>query len=166
MRRRRGKGGEIRAAARRIPSWEHIPGGKTGRNWNHALKIGVPCYSQRYSQRYSPRYSHRGHRDYPLHRANGRTPRLANDLTPIGAADWNYDFAARLLERAGFGGTPEEIQALPRLTPAQAVARLVRFEGAAAGKFASLRTFRNPRSRTGTVPSPPSLSHRPRKIER
>ena len=27
-----------------------------------------------------------------------------NDLTPIGAADWNYDFAAHLLERAGFGG--------------------------------------------------------------
>src|SRR5229473_2815537 len=52
-----------------------------------------------------------------------------NDLTPIGAADWNYDFAAHLLERAGFGGTPEEIQALAKLTPAQAVARLVRFEG-------------------------------------
>ena len=32
-----------------------------------------------------------------------------NDLTPIAPADWNYDFAAHLLERAGFGGTPEEI---------------------------------------------------------
>ncbi len=52
-----------------------------------------------------------------------------NDLTPIGAADWNYDFAAHLLERAGFGGTPEEIQALAAMTPAQAIARLVRFEG-------------------------------------
>ncbi len=52
-----------------------------------------------------------------------------NDLSPIGPADWNYDFAAHLLERAGFGGTPEEIQALARMTPAQAVARLVRFEG-------------------------------------
>jgi uncharacterized protein DUF1800 len=52
-----------------------------------------------------------------------------NDLTPIAAADWNYDFAAHLLERAGFGGTPEEIQALAKMTPAQAVARLVRFEG-------------------------------------
>ena len=40
-----------------------------------------------------------------------------NDLTPIGAADWNYDFAAHLLERAGFGGTPEEIHALAKLTP-------------------------------------------------
>ncbi|HLH42094.1 MAG TPA: DUF1800 domain-containing protein [Bryobacteraceae bacterium] len=53
-----------------------------------------------------------------------------NDLTPIGASDWNYDFAEHLLERAGFGGTPEEIQALAKLTPQQAVARLVRFEGA------------------------------------
>src|ERR1700674_2062616 len=52
-----------------------------------------------------------------------------NDLTPIGAADWNYDLAAHLLERAGFGGTPEEIEALAKMTPAQAIARLVRFEG-------------------------------------
>ena len=52
-----------------------------------------------------------------------------NDLTPVTAADWNYDFAAHLLERAGFGGTPEEIQALAKMTPAQAVARLVRYQG-------------------------------------
>src|SRR6185369_5830930 len=52
-----------------------------------------------------------------------------NDLTPIGRADWNYDFAAHLLERAGFGGTPEEIEALAKMTPEQATARLVRFEG-------------------------------------
>jgi len=50
-----------------------------------------------------------------------------NDLSPITASDWNYDFAAHLLERAGFGGTPEEIQALSRLTPAQAVRQLVNF---------------------------------------
>jgi hypothetical protein len=52
-----------------------------------------------------------------------------NDLTPIGASDWNYDFAAHLLERAGFGGSPEEIAALAKMTPNQAIARLVRFEG-------------------------------------
>jgi len=56
-----------------------------------------------------------------------------NDLTAIGPADWNYDLAAHLLERAGFGGTPEEIRALAMLTPKQAVARLVRFEGAGTG---------------------------------
>src|SRR5262245_58218778 len=31
-----------------------------------------------------------------------------NDLSPIAADDWNYDRAAHLLERVGFGGTPEE----------------------------------------------------------
>ncbi len=52
-----------------------------------------------------------------------------NDLAPIAASDWNYDFAAHLLERAGFGGTPQEIAALAKMTPSQATARLVRFEG-------------------------------------
>src|SRR5262245_29623321 len=51
-----------------------------------------------------------------------------NDLSPIAPSDWNYDFAAHLLERAGFGGTPEEIQALARLTPAEAIRRLVYFQ--------------------------------------
>jgi len=58
-----------------------------------------------------------------------------NDLKPIAPADWNYDFAAHLLERAGFGGTPDEIAALAKLTPAQAVARLVRFEGTDASQL-------------------------------
>ena len=34
------------------------------------------------------------------------------DLTPIGDADWNYARARHLLDRAGFGGTPEEIARL------------------------------------------------------
>jgi Protein of unknown function (DUF1800) len=58
-----------------------------------------------------------------------------NDLTAIGPADWNEDFAAHLLERAGFGGTPEEVRALAKLSPSKAVARLVRFEGADAGNL-------------------------------
>jgi hypothetical protein len=63
-------------------------------------------------------------------------PRLSeNDLAPIGSADWTQDFAAHLLERAGFGGTPEEVLALAEMTPAQAVARLVRFEGTGAGQL-------------------------------
>jgi len=36
----------------------------------------------------------------------------ADDLTPIGPHDWSYQRAAHLLERAGFGGTPEQIQRL------------------------------------------------------
>jgi Protein of unknown function (DUF1800) len=51
-----------------------------------------------------------------------------NDLTPISTSDWNYDLAAHLLERAGFGGTPEDIQALARLAPAEAVRQLVHFQ--------------------------------------
>jgi len=50
------------------------------------------------------------------------------DLSPIAAADWTYDRAAHLLERAGFGGTPEDIERLARLTPQQAVDRLVDYE--------------------------------------
>src|SRR4029453_6015146 len=52
----------------------------------------------------------------------------ADDLTPITAADWNYERAAHLLERAGFGGTTEDIRRLAALTPRQAVDSLVDFE--------------------------------------
>jgi len=50
------------------------------------------------------------------------------DLTPISADDWSYDRAAHLLERAGFGGTPEEIAALAAMTPEAAVGHLVDYE--------------------------------------
>src|SRR5689334_25190898 len=54
----------------------------------------------------------------------------ANDLSPISPQDWSYDRAAHLLERAGFGGTPEQIERLAHMTPRQAVAHLVRFQDA------------------------------------
>jgi uncharacterized protein (DUF1800 family) len=47
------------------------------------------------------------------------------DLTPIGQKDWNKGRAAHLLERAGFGGTPEEIALFAAMTPQAAVRRLV-----------------------------------------
>lgn len=75
----------------------------------------------------------------PVSAANSQAAGRAawqNDLSPIGPADWNYDLAAHLLERAGFGGRPDEIQALAQLTPERAVARLVRFEGADSGHLA------------------------------
>src|SRR6185436_596040 len=50
-----------------------------------------------------------------------------DDLSPISAADWNADRAAHLLERAGFGGTPEDIARLASMTPQQAVASLVEY---------------------------------------
>ena len=51
-----------------------------------------------------------------------------NDLSPINQAEWNRDRAAHLLERTGFGATPEEINAFAKLSPTQAVRRLVRYQ--------------------------------------
>ena len=50
------------------------------------------------------------------------------DLTPITTADWSYDRAEHLLGRAGFSGTPEEIQKLADMTPEQAVRSLVYYD--------------------------------------
>ena len=50
-----------------------------------------------------------------------------NDLTPITAADWDYDKAAHLIERAGFGATPDEIERLAAMTPEAAVDELVNY---------------------------------------
>ncbi len=52
-----------------------------------------------------------------------------DDLAPITAADWDYDSAEHLLDRAGFSGTPEEIQKLAAMTPEQAVRSLVYYDG-------------------------------------
>jgi hypothetical protein len=52
----------------------------------------------------------------------------ANDLSPIAASDWSYDRAAHLIERAGFGATPAEIERLAAMTPRQAVDSLVDYE--------------------------------------
>ncbi len=47
------------------------------------------------------------------------------DLRPIGESDWNRARAAHLLERAGFGGTPEDIDRLAAMTADDAVRHLV-----------------------------------------
>jgi uncharacterized protein (DUF1800 family) len=49
-------------------------------------------------------------------------------LKPLSANDWNQASAAHLLNRAGFGGTPSEIQDLAALGPDKAVARLLDYE--------------------------------------
>ena len=54
-------------------------------------------------------------------------PDWAGDLRPIPADAWSRDRAAHLLERAGFGGPPQEINQLAALTPQQAVERLVNY---------------------------------------
>ncbi len=59
-----------------------------------------------------------------------------DDLNPISEADWSHDLAAHLLERAGFGGTPEEIQALAEMPVAGAVNHIVDYEGIDASALA------------------------------
>lgn len=55
-------------------------------------------------------------------------PSWTGDLTPITPADWSRDRAAHLLERAGFGGTPHEVDRLAALSPAAAVRHLVEYQ--------------------------------------
>ena len=52
----------------------------------------------------------------------------SGDLAPISAAEWSRNRAAHLLERAGFGGTPQEIDRLAAMTPEQAVQWLVQYQ--------------------------------------
>ncbi|MGE0704667.1 MAG: DUF1800 family protein [Vicinamibacterales bacterium] len=54
--------------------------------------------------------------------------RWAGDLAPIAPGDWNYERAAHLIERAGFGAAPDEIARLAAMTPAEAVNLLVDYE--------------------------------------
>lgn len=56
----------------------------------------------------------------------------ADPLAPVATGDWTRAHAAHLYERAGFGATPAEVDALAKLTPRQAVRRFVYFEGAPA----------------------------------
>lgn len=58
------------------------------------------------------------------------TPRAGN-LNPIAPSDWNRARAAHLLERAGFGGTPDQIDRLAAMTPADAIALMIHGEAQA-----------------------------------
>jgi uncharacterized protein (DUF1800 family) len=49
-------------------------------------------------------------------------------LKPLSSSKWDYTTAAHLLNRAGFGGPPNEIEALVELGPEKAVALLVDYE--------------------------------------
>jgi hypothetical protein len=51
-----------------------------------------------------------------------------DDLSPIAPPDWTPARAAHLIERAGFGATPEEIGRLAAMTPQEAVDRLVDYD--------------------------------------
>ena len=60
--------------------------------------------------------------------ADNNTKLWSNDLSPLPTSEWNHERAKHLLERAGFGGTPQEVERLVRMTPAQAVKSLVRYQ--------------------------------------
>jgi len=49
-------------------------------------------------------------------------------LNPLSKTKWNYTTAAHLLNRAGFGGAPAQIEGLVKMGPDQAVDSLVYFE--------------------------------------
>ena len=49
-------------------------------------------------------------------------------LKPLAADKWNFTTAAHLLNRAGFGGPPAEIERLVKLGPDKAVSWFVDYE--------------------------------------
>ena len=51
-----------------------------------------------------------------------------DDLQPLPTESWNRERAAHLLERAGFGATPSEVNRLAKMTVEQAVRCLVRYQ--------------------------------------
>jgi len=57
------------------------------------------------------------------------------DLAPLPPSQWNYDRAAHLLSHAGFGGTPEDIEALAAMGIEAAVESLVHYERKASSKL-------------------------------
>ncbi len=62
---------------------------------------------------------------------NVTAPGWVGDMAPIAASDWSYDRARHLLDRAGFGGVPDEINRLYNLGPVAAVNSLVDFDASA-----------------------------------
>jgi hypothetical protein len=59
---------------------------------------------------------------------NAAASAWVGDLTPIAAADWTQARARHLLDRAGFGGTPDDVEQLYQLGPVAAVDALVDFD--------------------------------------
>ena len=82
--------------------------------------------------------------------AQSQNPVNAPNFSPLPAASWNEQRAAHLLQRAGFGGTPEQIRALAALGPRAAVRLVVYGEGMSAAQKAA----------TGAVGSVRSFAHR------
>ena len=61
------------------------------------------------------------------------------ELAPLAAADWTYQRARHLLDRAGFGGTPDDVGRLYDMGPYAAVSTLVDFDATATGDLPEFR---------------------------
>ncbi len=92
--------------------------------------------------------------------AQVQTPASVPNFAPLPAASWNEQRAAHLLQRAGFGGTPEQIRALTALGPRAAVRQIVYGENLSNEKKqrqAQLAPFDpSPIDFDGMYPFPPS----------
>jgi len=87
----------------------------------------------------------------------GACAALSGALEPIADDGWGVAQARHLLERAGFGATPQDVAALARLGPRAAVRRLVFFEGIAADARERLPPFEHSGIfEPGLDPFPPS----------
>jgi hypothetical protein len=63
------------------------------------------------------------------------------DLSPIGASDWTRERARHLLDRAGFGGPPEEVARLAAMPPEGGVAWFIDFKAIRRQPSAPVRPF-------------------------
>ena len=92
--------------------------------------------------------------------AQSQNPVNTPNFSPLPEASWNEQRAAHLLQRAGFGGTPEQIRALAALGPRAAVRLVVYGEGMSAAqkqRQAQLAAFDpSPIDFDGMYPFPPS----------
>src|SRR5262245_9745256 len=60
--------------------------------------------------------------------SRGVRTRATSSLDPIRAKDWTFDHARHLLSRAGFGGSPAQINTLVKWGPEKSVDHLLNFE--------------------------------------
>lgn len=103
---------------------------------NRLLWCGIACCVAVATFGVAWNAGHADNQQQPAREAHAPAPdSWTGDLTAIGAVDWNYSRAAHLLERAGFGGTPEEIEKLAAMSPQDAVGWLVNYERHDASKL-------------------------------
>ena len=95
-----------------------------GQRWSFMLVIVAVCVV------FNPPVATSGDTD-------GASPaEWVDDPRPIDAAQWDYERAAHLIERAGFGATPEEIRRLAAMSAREAVDWIVDYDSIDASALA------------------------------